>query len=97
MRIFSACDLKAVSIYNPDTGRCVKPTAKSIRAETYPISRLLYVYPNNAKATSAVKEFMDFYITNENLTTTVKEAGYVPLSKAQRTASIDTWEAAASG
>ena len=41
---------------------------------------------------------MDFYITKENLTTTVKEAGYVPLSKAQRIQeSIDTWEAAAAG
>ena len=90
-------DLKALSVYNAETGKCVKPTNKTIQSETYPISRLLYVYPNNAKATGAVKEFLDFYITNENLTTTVKEAGYVPLSKAQRTESIDTWKAAASG
>jgi phosphate transport system substrate-binding protein len=88
-------ELKAISILNPDTGKCVKPTAKTIRAEAYPISRLLYVYPNNARASenAAVKEFMDFYITPENLTTSVTEAGYVPLSKSARQETIDAWSA----
>lgn len=88
-------DLKAISVLNPDTGRCVKPSARTIQSEAYPISRLLYVYPNNAKATSnaAVKAFLDYYITPQSLTTTVKEALYVPLSKAQRQETIDAWAA----
>ena len=53
--------------------------------------------PNNAKATGAVKEFLDFYITPETLTTTVKEALYVPLSKAQRRRRSTRGSAVASG
>jgi phosphate transport system substrate-binding protein len=87
-------NLKAISIYNADTGKCVKPTTKTIQNETYPIARTLYIYPNNARSTGAVKQFLDFYITPENLTTTVKEALYVPLSKAQRQDTIDTWSSA---
>lgn len=92
----NAGDLKAISIYNPDTGKCVKPTTKAIQNEAYPIARTLYIYPNHDKATGAVKEFLDFYITPESLTTTVKESLYVPLSKSQRQETIDTWESVAS-
>ena len=89
-------ELKAISVLNPDTGKCVKPTPKTIRSGAYPISRPLFIYPNTAKAAenAAVKSFMDFYMTEESLTTTVTDAGYVPLSSAQITETIDTWEAA---
>jgi phosphate transport system substrate-binding protein len=92
-------DLKAIKVADPDTGKCVGPTNKTIQNESYPISRLLYIYPNNAKATesAAVTSFLDFYMTEDNLTTTVKEAGYVPLSKSARQESIDAWKAVASG
>ena len=75
-------DLKAVAIENPDTGKCVKPTAKTIRDGSYPISRTLFIYPNNAKLSenSTFKDFMDFYMTKKNLTDTVEQAGYVSLA-----------------
>jgi phosphate transport system substrate-binding protein len=89
-------NLKAISVVNPETGKCVKPTRKTIQKGTYPVSRPLFIYPNNAKAADneAVGAFVDFYMTPDNLDDTVIEAGYVPMSKAQRTENIDVWQAA---
>ena len=49
----------------------MKPTAKTIQGGTYPLSRTLFIYLNNAKAAEnpAVKGFVDFYMTEDNLTT----------------------------
>ena len=87
-------ELKAVSVYNEDEGKCVKPTTKTIQNGTYPISRPLFIYPDNAKLTSgsAVKDFFDSYMTEETLTDTVTQAGYVPLAKSERQATIDAYE-----
>jgi phosphate transport system substrate-binding protein len=95
----NAEDLKAISVYSEEEGKCVAPTRKTIQNGTYPISRPLFIYPNNAKATenAAVKEFVDFYMTKPNLTTSVTDSGYVPLAKAERSESIQTWKDAASG
>jgi phosphate transport system substrate-binding protein len=91
-------NLKAVKVFNAETGKCVKPTRKTIRAGTYPISRPLFIYPNNAKAAdnAAVQAFVDFYMTPENLTDVVIEAGYVPMSDAQIDENIGAWESAGS-
>ncbi len=87
-------NLRAIAIHNPDTGKCVKPTAKTIQNGTYPISRPLFVYPDNAKLTKgrAVKGFFDSYMTEDTLTDTVTQAGYVPLSKSDRQATISAYE-----
>jgi phosphate transport system substrate-binding protein len=87
-------NLKAISIYNPDTGKCVKPTAKTIQNATYPISRPLFIYPDNAKlkSGSAVKAFFDSYMTEQTLTETVTQAGYVPMSKSDRQSTISAYE-----
>lgn len=87
-------ELKDVAIENPDTGKCVKPTAKTIRDGSYPISRKLYIYPNNTKLSenSTFKDFMDFYITKKNLTETVEQAGYVALSSADIKSTISTYK-----
>ena len=60
-------DLKDVAIYNADTGKCVKPTTKTIQNGTYPISRPLFVYVDNAKVSTdgAVKDYFDTYMTRE--------------------------------
>jgi phosphate transport system substrate-binding protein len=86
--------LKAVKIEDPDTGECVKPTVKTIQDGSYPIARLLYVYPNNAKVAdnAAVKAFGDFYFSEENLTDSVEQAGYVVLPEEDVQATIDAWE-----
>ncbi|MGH8984100.1 MAG: PstS family phosphate ABC transporter substrate-binding protein [Acidimicrobiia bacterium] len=91
-------DLKAVRVYNEETGRCVKPTRKSIRRGTYPISRPLFIYPNTARAADneAVQAFVDFYMTPENLTDVVTESGYVPMSGSQIDENIGVWESAGS-
>jgi phosphate transport system substrate-binding protein len=87
-------ELKDIAIYNEDTGKCVKPTSKSIQSGTYPISRPLFIYPDNAKLTSgsAVKAFFDSYMTQKTLTETVLQAGYVPLAKADRQATLSAYE-----
>jgi phosphate transport system substrate-binding protein len=91
-------NLKAVKVFNAETGKCVSPTRKTIRRGTYPISRPLFIYPNNAKAADneAVQSFVDFYMTPENLTEVVTEAGYVPMSEAQIDENIAAWESAGS-
>jgi phosphate transport system substrate-binding protein len=87
-------NLKAVKVYNPETGKCVKPTRKSIRRGTYAIARPLFIYPNTVEAAdnAAVKAFVDFYMTPENLEATVVESGYVPMAQADIDTNIETWE-----
>jgi phosphate transport system substrate-binding protein len=90
-------NLKAVAVYNDDTGKCVKPTTKTIQKGTYPISRPLFVYVDNAKVSSAgaAKDYFDSYMTEESLTETVTEAGYVPTDDATRSKTISDYEAIA--
>jgi phosphate transport system substrate-binding protein len=87
-------NLKAIAVYNEELGKCVKPTDKTIQAGDYPVSRTLFIYPNNAKVDSnaAVKDFLDFYITKKSLNSTVKQAGYIPLASADQAATIDAWD-----
>jgi phosphate transport system substrate-binding protein len=90
-------EVKAVPIENPETGKCVTPSEKTVQNGSYlPLSRTLFIYPNSAKvaSNSAVKSFLDFYMTKKTLTKTVKEAGYAPLATADIQASIATWKAA---
>jgi phosphate transport system substrate-binding protein len=90
----NASHLKEIAIEDPETGKCVKSTAKTIKNGTYPISRTLYVYPNNAKVADnkTLKSFLNFYLTKKSLTSNVSEAGYVPLTNADIQSSIDTWK-----
>jgi phosphate transport system substrate-binding protein len=87
-------ELKDIAVFNEETGKCVKPTAKTIQDGTYPISRPLFIYPDNAKLTngSAVKGFFDSYMTEKTLTDTVTLAGYVPLAKTDRQATITAYK-----
>lgn len=89
--------VKAVKIENPDTGKCVAPTAKTTQSGDYaPLARPLFIYVSNEKAAEneALKSFVDFYMTKANLTTSVEDAGYAPLAKADIQAAIDVWESA---
>ena len=87
-------ELKDIAVLNEDTGKCVKPTSKSIQTGTYKISRPLFVYVDNAKVTSgsAVKAYFDSYMTEKTLTATVTDAGYVPSDKATRQATTDAYK-----
>jgi phosphate transport system substrate-binding protein len=87
--------VKTLKIAGED-GKCVAPSAKTVRDGSYPIARDLYIYVSNAKAASnpAVKSFVDFYMTKSG-NASVKESDYIQLSKADWTKSVDTWKAAA--
>ena len=76
---------------------CVAPSADTIADGSYPLSRTLYIYPNNAKASEnpAVPAYVDFYLTDEGLVTAVEEVGYVALPSDRLEATRSTWESAA--
>ena len=59
--------LKALSIVNPKTGRCVVPGIKSVHANTYkPLSRPLFIYAKqNSFARAEVRSFIGFVFNNE--------------------------------
>ncbi len=89
--------LKALAIEDPDSGTCVKPTIKTVQNGTYlPLARPLFIYVSNEKAAANadLKDFVDFYMTEENLTDSVLDAGYAPLSDDEIQASIDAWASA---
>jgi phosphate transport system substrate-binding protein len=84
---------KAIKIDNANgcaTG--VAPSIASIADGTYPLSRGLYIYPNNQKATDnpAVKAWVDFYLSDAGITN-VTDVGYVGLPTAELQTTRDTW------
>jgi phosphate transport system substrate-binding protein len=87
--------VKTLKVDNGD-GKCVAPSAKTVRDGSYPIARDLYIYVNNAKAASnaALKSFVDFYMS-KNGNTSVKESDYIQLAKADWNESVNTWKTAA--
>ena len=78
---------------------CVEPSIETIADGSYPLSRSLYIYVNAAtlEENAALEEFVDFYMTDESLTATVEEAGYVPLPDDRRAAAQAVWEARTTG
>jgi phosphate transport system substrate-binding protein len=75
---------------------CVAPTAETIADGSYPLSRSLFIYPNMATVgdEQAVKAYVDFYLSDEGLTTAVQEAGYIPLPADRQDATRSAWESA---
>jgi phosphate transport system substrate-binding protein len=59
----------------------VKPTQDTIRSSEYPLSRPLFVYVSTEalKKNKAVKPFMGFYLSQQNLDRLVKAAKYVTI------------------
>lgn len=78
---------------------CVEPTFGSIADGSYPLSRSLYIYVNNAKAkeSSALSAFVDFYLGDTGLSTVVDQVKYVPLPADRIDATRSTWEGASAG
>jgi phosphate transport system substrate-binding protein len=77
---------------------CVAPTFDTIADGSYPLSRSLYIYVNNAKvaANPALKAFVDYYVSNDGLQTAVTDTKYVPLPSDRIQATQAAW-ATASG
>lgn len=74
---------------------CVEPTDETIADGTYALSRPLFIYVNNEEATDddAVEAYVDFYLSDEGLTS-VAEAGYVQLTDSEWSETVEIWEGA---
>jgi phosphate transport system substrate-binding protein len=85
-----------VKILQVDGGDgCVTPNRETIADGSYPLSRALYIYVNTAKAKAspAVKAYVDYYV--QNLQQVVADAGYVDLPQDQIMATQQAWQSAA--
>ena len=86
--------VKLLEVDNGESG-CIAPTPETIAANTYPISRDLYIYVNKAKSdeNAAVKAFVDYYMADGTIATALETVPYVPLASDVLVASQDTWAA----
>ena len=77
---------------------CVEPTRDTIADGSYPLSRTLFIYVNTAKVASnpALKAFVDLYLSDDGLTASVQQAGYVELPDDLVEESRSAWTAASS-
>jgi phosphate transport system substrate-binding protein len=71
---------------------CVAPSAETVNDNTYPISRLLYIYVSKEAFASnpAVKPFVDFYLSDEGIAS-VTDVKYIALPDDQLAATRSTW------
>ncbi len=74
-------EVKALAIDARNDGNCVAPTPETIASGEYGFARPLYIYVNaDAAATKpAVAAYVDFYLSDEGLTS-VDETGYIRLA-----------------
>jgi phosphate transport system substrate-binding protein len=73
---------------------CVAPAAETIADATYPLARSLYIYVNSTRVAEnpALQPFVDFYLSDDSLTTLVSAVGYVQLPADRIQASRAAWE-----
>jgi phosphate transport system substrate-binding protein len=85
--------VKELGVSKDPNGTCVKPSAETIADGSYPVSRTLYIYVNQAKAASnpAVKAFVDYYLADGTITTALETVPYVELPKDKFAESQSTW------
>jgi phosphate transport system substrate-binding protein len=87
--------IKELAVAKEPNGACVSPTAATIADGTYPLSRSLYIYVNNAKATAnpAVAAYVDYYLADGTIATILETVPYVSLPAAELDATRSAWEA----
>jgi len=68
---------KVIAVAKDDKSPFIEPTVESVRLNTYPISRPLYLYTNGAPA-GIIKEFIDFVYSKEGQDIVVK-TDFVPI------------------
>ncbi|MGB5760623.1 MAG: substrate-binding domain-containing protein [Acidimicrobiales bacterium] len=88
--------VKEIAISEEPGGDCILPTAETIADGSYPVSRGLYIYVNNAKVAEnpALAGYIDFYLGDgytESVTQAFGDTGYVELPDDQLGASQDAW------
>lgn len=89
--------VKVLAVDSGD-GNCVEPTAETVSAGEYPISRPLFIYPglDNLEDNPVIVPWVDFYLSDEGMAS-VAETGYVDLPAEELQATRDQWEAAKAG
>jgi phosphate transport system substrate-binding protein len=86
-----------VKAFEIDGGEgCVAPSFDTISDGSYPLSRSLFIYVNNAKAaeSEALRAYVDLYLSDEGIRTAVQEVAYVVLPDDRIEATRSTWESA---
>ena len=86
-----------IKIISVDEGSgCIAPSRDTIADGSYPLSRTLYIYVNTAKIASnpALKAFVDLYVSDDGVKTSVQTAGYVDLPDDQIATTRSTWTSA---
>jgi phosphate transport system substrate-binding protein len=86
--------VKAIEI---DGGEgCVAPIFDTIADGSYPLSRSLFIYVNNEKASrsEALRAYVDFYLSDTGLISAVERVAYVTLPDDRIQASREAWEEA---
>ena len=59
---------------------CVAPSAETVSDGSYPLSRSLFIYVSaEAAARPEVAAYVDYYVSDEAMTTLVEEVGYIAL------------------
>ncbi|MCY3951308.1 MAG: substrate-binding domain-containing protein [bacterium] len=84
-------DVKLLEIDDGDG--CVAPTPGTIAAGEYPVSRSLYIYVNSARAaaSTAVRAYVDFYVSETGLGRAVSDVGYVVLTDDAQATTVADW------
>jgi phosphate transport system substrate-binding protein len=75
---------------------CVAPSAETVSDGSYPLSRSLYIYVSaDAAAREEVAAYVDYYVSDEAMTSLVEEVGYIPLPADRIEATRMAWESSA--
>jgi phosphate transport system substrate-binding protein len=79
----NASQLKALEIKNPDTGKCVAPSAETVQDGSYaPLGRPLFIYPNtDTLKKDPLKGFVSYYVDNVN--DIAPDVGFITLTDQQ--------------
>ncbi len=90
--------VKEIAIAEVPGGDCVEPTVEAIADGSYPVSRSLYIYVNDAKVSDnpAIVGYLDHYLGDaytESVTEAFGDGGYVELPADQLEATKAAWEA----
>ena len=72
-------DLKVIGVAITAGGEYILPSLESVKNETYPIARDLYMYTNGQPA-GIIKEYLDWILSSE-AQLIVAELGFVPITK----------------
>ncbi len=89
----AGANVKAIKVdKGNDCSTGVPPAIDSIANGTYPLSRPLFIYPNNQKAidNAAVKSWVDFYLSDAGIAN-VPKVGYISLPATELQATRTAW------